>query len=90
MHRALMELFCDFAFEKEFLYGTSGRTLIDKYRCNPYRIVRAGRTRFERATRRRSLRIWQPSLDRLWDATTSSARHQLSPAYVDRLDLELS
>jgi transposase len=90
MHRVLMELFCDFSFSKEFLYGNSGRALISKYRCNPYRIVRAGRTRFERAMRRRAPRIWQRSIERLWDDATSSARHQLTPAYVDLLEFELS
>ena len=89
LHRVLMELFCDFSSTKSFLYSTSGRALIDKYRCNPYRIVRAGRTRFERAMRRRAPRIWQRSLDRLWEDATSSARHQRTPEYIDLLELEL-
>ena len=46
-------------------------------RCRSLRrIVRAGRTRFERA-----------SLERLWEDATSSVRHQLTPEYVDLLDL---
>ncbi len=89
LHRVLMELFCDFSSTKSFLYSTSGRALIDKYRCNPYRIVRAGRTRFERAMRRRAPRIRQRSLDRLWEDATSSARHQRTREYTDRLELKL-
>ncbi len=90
LHRVLMELFCDFSSTKSFLYSTSGRALIDKYRCNPYRIVRAGRTRFERAMRRRAPRIRQRSLGRLWEDATSSARHQRTREYIDLLELELS
>ena len=89
LHRALLELFCDYSFKKDFLYSTSGRALMDKYRCNPYRLVRAGRTRFERAMRRLAPRIRQRSLDRLWEDANASARHQLTPEYADLLELEV-
>ena len=62
---------------------------MDKYGCNPYRIVRAGRTRFERAMRRRAKRIRQRSLDRLWEDATASVRHQLTPDYAELLELQI-
>ena len=40
--RLLIELFCDFSFTKDFLYGTSGNVLIDRFGCNPYRIIDTG------------------------------------------------
>ena len=89
LHRALVELFCDYSFGKDFLYSTSGRALMDKYGCNPYRIVRAGRIRFERAVRRRAPRIRQRSLDRLWEDASASARHQLEGEYADLLELQV-
>ena len=89
LHRALLELFCDYSFKRDFLYSTSGRALMDKYGCNPYRIVRAGRSRFERAMRRRAPRIRQGSLDRLWADATVSTRHQFTPEYADLLELQV-
>ena len=89
LHRALMDLFCDYSFKRNFLYSTSGRALMDKYGCNPYRIVRAGRTRFERAMRRRAPRIRQRSLDRLWEDAAASVRHQVTPDYADLLELHV-
>ncbi len=35
LHRALLQLFCDYSFGKDFLYTTSGRALVDKYGANP-------------------------------------------------------
>ena len=89
LHRALMDLFCDYSFKRSFLYSTSGRALIDKYGCNPYRIVRAGRTRFERALRRRAPRIQQRSLGRLWEDAAASVRHQVTPDYAELLELQV-
>ena len=62
---------------------------MDKYGCNPYRIVRAGRSRFERAMRRRAPCIRQRSLDRLWEDASASARHQLTAEYADLLELQV-
>ncbi len=88
MHRSLLQLFCDYSFGKDFLYTTSGRALISKYGCNPYRIVRAGKSRFERAMRRRAPRIRQITLDRLWDNASTSARHQHAAEHADLLELQ--
>lgn len=88
LHRALVELFCDYSFKGDFLYTTSGRALMDQYGCNPYRIVRAGRSRFERAMRKRAPRIRQRSLDRLWDNANTSARHQLTAEYAALLEFQ--
>jgi transposase len=87
LHRSLVELFCDYSFSNDFLYSNSGRALMDKYGCNPYRIVRAGRGRFERAMRRRAPRIQQRSLDRLWRDASNSARHQFTPEFTDLLEM---
>ncbi|MCH8013129.1 MAG: transposase [Candidatus Marinimicrobia bacterium] len=51
IHECLMELYCDYSFKKDFLYGKSGRALMELYGCNPYRVVRSGYTRFFRRMR---------------------------------------
>lgn len=89
LHRSLLALFCDYSFGKDFLYTVSGRALVDQYGGNPYRIVRAGKTRFERAMRRRAPRIRQTTLDRLWDNAITSARHQHSTEYAELLELQV-
>jgi len=40
--KLLVEMFCDYSFEKDFLYIASGKALVEKFGCNPYRIVTAG------------------------------------------------
>jgi transposase len=89
LHRSLLQLFCDYSFGKDFLYTTSGRALIGKYGGNPYRIIRAGKARFERALRRRAPRIQQRTLDRLWDNAQTSARHQHAIEYAELLELQV-
>ena len=89
LHRSLLQLFCDYSFGKDFLYTTSGRALVDKYGANPYRIVRAGKARFERAMRGRAPRIRQTTLDRLWDNASTSARHQHAAEHADLLELQV-
>lgn len=89
LHRALLGLFCDYSFAKDFLYTISGRALVDRYGANPYRIVRAGKTRFQRAMRRQAPRIRQRTLDRLWDNAITSARHQHDPEHAEMLELQL-
>ena len=89
LHRALVQIFCDYSFGKDFLYTTSGRALVDQYGCNPYRIIGAGKTRFERAMRRRAPRIQQRTLDRLWDNAETSARHEHDAEYAELLELQV-
>ncbi|MBC8174429.1 MAG: hypothetical protein H8E82_02080 [Candidatus Marinimicrobia bacterium] len=48
IHEYLVELFCDYSFKKDFLYGKSGRALMELYGFSPYRIVRSGWVRFGR------------------------------------------
>lgn len=89
LHRALLQIFCDYDFGKDFLYTTSGRALVDQYGCNPYHIVRAGKKRFERAMRRRAPRIRQTTLDRLWDNAETSARHEHAIEHAELLELQV-
>jgi transposase len=71
-------LFPDYGFKKDFLYGKSGRTLVEHYGANPYRIVRSGQIRFARVMRKLAPRIRQKTLDTLYAQAESSARNQIS------------
>jgi len=84
--KLLVELFCDYSFEKDFLYSNSGLALIEVYGCNPYRIVEDGKPLFYRKMKNAAPRIQDKSLDRLWEDAQSSARNDLSAGYVDILE----
>jgi transposase len=87
--KLLVELFCDYSFEKDFLYGTSGRALLDKYGCNPYRIVTAGYRRFSAYMKKAVPKIRQTTLKRLWDDAESSALNEQPEAYIEVIETQL-
>jgi transposase len=89
INKLLVELFCDYSFQKDFLYGTSGMALIEKFHCNPYRIVKAGYKRFRTAMKKSAPRIWEKSLQRLWDDAQSSILNELPEEYVETLQEHL-
>lgn len=89
LHRQLKVLFPDYGFQKDFLYGNSGIALVERYGVNPYRIVRAGKTRFCRTMRKQVRYIRQSTLDRLYQQAESSARHSLSQRQHELLEFRL-
>ena len=89
LNKLLVELFCDYSFKKDFLYGTSGMALIKKFQCNPYRIVKAGYKRFSKAMKKAAPRIWGKSLQRLWDDAQSSVLNELPDEYIETLQNHL-
>jgi hypothetical protein len=60
--KILVELFCDYSFKKDFLYSNSGLALIEKYGCNPYRIVGDGRQQFFRKMKKAAPRVLTTTL----------------------------
>ncbi len=87
--KLLVELFCDYSFEKDFLYGSSGKALVDKYRCNPYRIVKVGYRRFSTYMKKTVPRIRQTTLKRLWDDAQSSALNEQPEEYIEVIEIQL-
>lgn len=84
--RLLIEFFCDFSFTKDFLYGNSGAVLIDRFGCNPYRIIAAGYEAFAEIMRAAIPRIWQKTLTRLWQDAESSVLNELPEGYQHVLE----
>jgi transposase len=87
--RLLVEMFCDYSFEKDFLYITSGRALIEKFGCNPYRIVKTGYRRFCAAMTKAAPRIRETTLKRLWDDAESSALNEQPEGYIEVIETQL-
>lgn len=83
--KLLVELFCDYSFEKDFLYSNSGLALIEEYGCNPYRIVADGYSVFCRRMKKAAPRIMSASLKRLWDDASSSTLNEMPPGYIEVL-----
>lgn len=90
LNKLLVELFCDYSFEKDFLYSNSGLALVSQYGCNPYRIVADGFERFSKTMKKSASRVKASTLQRLWGDAESSALNQLAPGYVEVLESRLS
>ncbi|MCK5507261.1 MAG: transposase, partial [Desulfobacterales bacterium] len=85
LNKLMVELFCDYSFKKDFLYSTSGLALVEKYSCNPYRIVKSGFNRFCKTMKRAAPRIRTMTLKRLFEDAQSSVLNELSPGYIEVL-----
>ena len=84
--RLLIELFCDFSFTKDFLYGKTGAVLIDRFGCNPYRIIETGFETFATTMRALVPRIRKDTIQRLWQDSESSVLNELPEGYRDVLE----
>ncbi len=86
----MVELFCDYSFQKDFLYTNTGKALQHKYGCNPYRIVKAGYIRFSKAMKKAAPRIREATLKRLWRDAESSALNEQPESYIEVIETQLS
>ena len=84
--KLLIELFCDFSFTKDFLYGNSGAVLIERFGCNPYRIIDAGFETFAATMKQAISRIRKDTLARLWLDSESSVLNELPSGYREVLE----
>lgn len=89
INKLLVELFCDYSFKKDFLYTASGAALIEKYGCNPYRIIDAGFSGFCRRMKKAAPRIRRDTLQRLWEDAQSSVLNELPEGYIETLQMHL-
>jgi transposase len=89
IHERLKALFPDFGFKKDFLFGRSGRALLECYGCNPYRIVKAGNKRFTTKMKKSFPTIRRTSIDRLYEQAEISVRLKLPPRQVKAMEVSL-
>jgi len=73
IHNHIRALFPDFPFKKDFIYGASGRALLDGFGFNPYLIVAAGKDHFRAEMKRLAPRIKNKSIERLFEHALASA-----------------
>jgi transposase len=90
IHTIIKELFPDFSMKKDFIFGNSGKTLMEKYNYNPYRINRAGKKRFSATMKRSVSRIKNNTLDKIYSQAQSSVKNQLGQRYIELIELQLT
>ena len=89
VHTILKELFPDFNMKKEFIFGTSGNALMEKYHYNPFCIDKSGKNRFAAVMKRAVPGIKYKTINKIINSAKASAQNQLSPRYIKLLELEL-
>lgn len=85
----LKELFPDFNKSTKFILSNSGRALMKRYKYNPYRIQRSGKTRFKKAMKKMVPRIKHQTLDDIFNHAQTSIINEQSVRQVDLLEIEL-
>lgn len=89
IHIELHDLFPDFSFQTDFLFGPGGQALMKHYRLNPYRIVEAGFEAFSARMRKAFPTIRKISLARLFRDAETSVRAALSPRRAELREFRL-
>ena len=82
LHKNILEFFCEYDMEKDFLLSYIGKAFMKYYSGNPYRIVRSGYNRFEKKMRTIKF-IRTKTIDRLWQYAESSVLHELPEEYIE-------
>ncbi|MFC2172872.1 transposase [Acidobacteriota bacterium] len=89
IHNQVKALFPDYDFKKDFIFSPSGRALMQRYGCNPYRIVRAGWKRFCAGMKKQAPRIQWRSLKRLYESAQSSMKYGIPERQAAVIELRL-
>ena len=89
IHRLLVQLYCDYSFKKDFLYGNTGRGLMQTYAFNPYKIMADGFETLSKNLKATVRGVRTKTLQRLWNDAESSTLHQLEPAIIRLLQQRL-
>lgn len=89
LHKAIKNLFCDFSFKKDFLYGTTGRALMKTYKLNPYEMVKRGKQYFIDRMKRNVSNVRVSTLNRLWSDAKSSVLCEVPDEVLDAMLMEM-
>ena len=82
LHKNILEFFCEYDMDKDFLLSEVGEAFMKHYSCNPYRIVKGGYKRFEKKMRTIKF-IRTKTIDRLWQYAETSVLHELPDEYIE-------
>ena len=86
LHAEIKNLFSDFSYKNSFLYESSGRVLMERFNCNPYRIVRMGYARFCRSMKKHVKYIKNETLKRIWSDAQRSVRLIMQESLIELLE----
>lgn len=89
IHALILELFPDYDKNAEFTFGATGTALMQAYAFDPFAILRAGYTRFERKMKHRSKYTRFETLEHLFRCAEQSARYHVSTDEVELLTARL-
>jgi len=81
----IKNLFSDLSYKSSFLYESSGRVLVERFHCNPYRIVNMGYSRFSGTMKKYVKYIKQETLERIWSDAQRSVRLIMQESLVELL-----
>jgi transposase len=88
IHKVILELFCEYDFDKDFLFNPIGKAFMKYYACNPYKIIKTGFKRFEKKMRTIKY-IRRKTILRLWEYAENSVLHELPEKYINCLEEDL-
>jgi transposase len=86
LHGEMKSLFCDFSYNSGFLYESSGRVLVERFQCNPYRIVRMGYSKFSKTMKKYVKYIKTETLKRIWSDAQRSVRLIMPDSLIELLE----
>ncbi len=86
LHAEIKNLFSDFSYKNSFLYESSGRVLMERFNCNPYRIVRMDYARFCRSMKKHVRYIKNETLKRIWSDAQRSVRLIMQESLIELLE----
>lgn len=89
IHALIHELFPDYDKKADFTFGTTGAALMHAYAFDPFAILRAGYTRFERKMKRHSKYTRFETLAHLFSCAEQSARYHTTGSEVELLTARL-
>ena len=86
LHCEMKSLFSDFSYKDSFLYGSSGRELVARFYCNPYRIVKMGYSRFSHRMKKYVKYVKTDTLKRIYSDAKKSVILNLAESLIELLE----
>lgn len=83
LHQELKVLFCERDWKEAFWYGVSGRAVLKLYHGNPYKIIKAGRSRFAERMKKAVKGIRNSTIERIWTNAEQSVKLNYSESLSD-------
>jgi transposase len=90
VHSLIRHMFPDFGMKKDFIFGKSGRALMQLYGFSPNRIVSAGEAEFTRKMKALSPRTQNESLTKIYRQAENTLKRGVNERHLNLLSIDLS